>query len=85
MATVQAEEDGGVIVMTERAATADAITLEPPLSTAGMTTLFATRTGKETTRTMLILRRSVPNGNVFVMRRAPRCRPLKFRPRELWV
>ena len=36
-ATVQAEEDDGTIAMTERTATADAITAGTLLSTAGMT------------------------------------------------
>ena len=73
-ATVQAEEDDGGITMTERTATADAITAGTLLSTAGMTAPFAIRTRKVTTRTMLMLHRSVPNGNVFLTHgaRSPR-------------
>ena len=62
-ATVQAEEDDGVIAMTERTATADAIAAGNPLSTAGTTAPFATRTREVTTRTVLMLHRSVPNEN----------------------
>ena len=50
-ATVQVEEDDGVIAMTERTATADAITAGTLLSAAGMTAPFATRTRKVTART----------------------------------
>ena len=64
-ATVQAEEDDGVFAMTERTATADATTAGTLLSTAGMTASFATCIRKVTTRTKLMLHRSVPNGNVF--------------------
>ena len=39
-----------------------------------MTAPFATRTRKVTTRTMLMLHRSVPNGNIFLMRGAPKSR-----------
>ena len=71
---MKAEGDDGVIAMTERTATAESITAGTLLSTAGMTAPFATRTRKVTTRTMLMLHRSVPNGNVFLTHgaRSPR-------------
>ena len=73
-ATVQAEEDDGVIAISEKTATEDAITAGTLLSTAGMTAPFATRTRKVTTRTVLMLHRSAPNGNVFLTHgaRSPR-------------
>ena len=81
-ATVQAEENGDVVAMTKKTATADAITVETPPSTAATTAPFATRTRKRTMRTMLMLHRSVPNGNVFPMRGVPTFRSLIEHPIE---
>ena len=79
-ATVQVEEDDGVIAMTERTATADAITVGTSLSTAGMTAPFVTRTRKVTTRTMLMLHKSVPNMSLFLKRGASKFRELREKP-----
>ena len=79
-AAVQAEADGGVIAMTERTATADAITVGTSLSTAGMTAPFTTRTRKVTTRTMLMLHKSVPNMSLFLKRGASKFRELREKP-----
>ena len=79
-ATLQAEEDDGVIATTERATTANAITVGTPLSTAGITACFACRTEKVARHVPCYVEsahESVPKRNLFNLRGAPKLRQIR--------
>ena len=69
-----ADEDDVVAKMTSKTVTADIITAASLPSPAGMIALFAYRTSKTTTPSMLMQQWSVPPRELFLMSGTPRLR-----------
>lgn len=71
------EDDESVIAMAKTTAMVDTITAATGLSTDSTTVPFANRTSKVTTRTMLIVYRSIPKEKLCLMRGARRLMQLQ--------